>query len=160
MSTADPPTRPDDDATPQQPHGYRGRHGVPGARKAGGVPVTALMVAASVVALVVIVGAVYLLPGRTSGTVPPSGSDNGTTGAQVVPQPSNPDIATASSRPARTGGTHASPTSPATDWQTGEHYGIGDRVTYAGHVYQCRQAHTSLAGWEPPNAPALWQELP
>lgn len=156
MSTADPSTRPDD-ATPAQPHGYRGRRRIPGA---GGVPVTALLVAASVVALVVIVGAVHLLPGRTSGTVPPGGSGNGGTGAQVVAQPTNPDNAVASSRPARTGATGTAPTSPATTWQTDHHYGIGDRVTYAGHVYQCRQAHTSLAGWEPPNAPALWQALP
>lgn len=165
MSTADPSTRPDD-VTAAQPQGYRGRRRIPGA---GGVPVTALLVAASVVALVLIVGAIALLPGRTSGTVPPAGSDNDTGGAQVVPQPNNPGIAVGSSRPARTGGTGtsgtsgttgASPSGPVTAWQTDHHYGIGDRVTYAGHVYQCRQAHTSLAGWEPPNAPALWQSLP
>ncbi|MFA8305123.1 MULTISPECIES: carbohydrate-binding protein [Paenibacillus] len=30
-------------------------------------------------------------------------------------------------------------------------------LTYAGKTYLCRQAHTSLPGWEPSNAPALWQ---
>jgi chitin-binding protein len=35
-------------------------------------------------------------------------------------------------------------------------YSIGDKVSYGGANYQCRQAHTSLVGWEPPNVPALW----
>ena len=38
------------------------------------------------------------------------------------------------------------------------HWG-GQVVTYAGRSYQCRQAHTSLVGWEPPNVPALWLAL-
>jgi chitodextrinase len=44
-------------------------------------------------------------------------------------------------------------------WQAGHAYAVGDRVSYAGHDYQCLQAHTSLTGWEPPNVPALWQAL-
>jgi hypothetical protein len=35
-------------------------------------------------------------------------------------------------------------------------YNIGDRVTYGGLTYSCRQSHTSQAGWQPPNVPALW----
>lgn len=42
------------------------------------------------------------------------------------------------------------------EWQTGVAYSIGDKVTYNGVTYECRQAHTSQAGWEPPNVPALW----
>jgi chitinase len=42
-------------------------------------------------------------------------------------------------------------------WQTNTAYKVGDEVTYNGVVYICRQAHTSLAGWEPSNVPALWQ---
>jgi carbohydrate binding protein with CBM5/12 domain len=30
-------------------------------------------------------------------------------------------------------------------------------VTYGGTAYTGRQAHTAIAGWEPPNTPALWQ---
>jgi chitin-binding protein len=33
---------------------------------------------------------------------------------------------------------------------------VGDRVTYSGATYQCRQAHTALTGWEPPYVAALW----
>jgi hypothetical protein len=35
-------------------------------------------------------------------------------------------------------------------------YKIGDLVTYGGLTYSCRQAHTSQAGWQPPNVAALW----
>ena len=44
-------------------------------------------------------------------------------------------------------------------WQAYHAYAVGQRVSYAGHNYQCWQAHTSLPGWEPPNTPALWQLL-
>ena len=42
-------------------------------------------------------------------------------------------------------------------WQANTAYAIGAQVTYQGNPYQCRQAHTSQIGWEPPTAPALWQ---
>ncbi|MFB9622472.1 carbohydrate-binding protein [Nonomuraea helvata] len=32
-------------------------------------------------------------------------------------------------------------------------------MTYNGVTYRCIQAHTALAGWEPPNVPALWQRI-
>jgi len=41
-------------------------------------------------------------------------------------------------------------------WKAGTAYKVGDRVTYGGVTYQCRQAHTAITGWEPPNVPALW----
>jgi predicted carbohydrate-binding protein with CBM5 and CBM33 domain len=44
----------------------------------------------------------------------------------------------------------------STTWATGTAYRVGDRVTYNGATYQCRQAHTALAGWEPPYVAALW----
>ena len=34
-----------------------------------------------------------------------------------------------------------------------------DVVTYNGISYSCRQAHTSLPGWEPDRVPALWLPL-
>jgi len=45
------------------------------------------------------------------------------------------------------------------DWQSGVWYDIGDKVTYDGTDYECIQAHTSQTGWEPPNVPALWEEI-
>ncbi|WCF09588.1 glycosyl hydrolase family 18 protein [Paenibacillus thiaminolyticus] len=44
----------------------------------------------------------------------------------------------------------------ATAWATGVSYAVNDHVSYQGKIYRCRQPHTSLAGWEPPNVPALW----
>mgnify|MGYP001788024888 CR=1 FL=1 len=41
-------------------------------------------------------------------------------------------------------------------WTPGTTYKTGDLVTYSGKIYKCVQGHTALAGWEPPNVPALW----
>ncbi|MBW1596936.1 carbohydrate-binding protein [Streptomyces sp. JJ38] len=55
------------------------------------------------------------------------------------------------------------PTDPPTDppggttWRAGTAYRAGDRVTYGGTGYVCLQAHTAMAGWEPPHVPALWR---
>ncbi|KAB8197618.1 cellulose-binding protein [Nonomuraea phyllanthi] len=48
-------------------------------------------------------------------------------------------------------------TAPSGTWKAGTAYAAGDVVTYNGATYRCVQAHTALAGWEPPNVPALWQ---
>lgn len=45
-------------------------------------------------------------------------------------------------------------------WQAGVNYAAGDEVAYPdtnGTLYACLQSHTALAGWEPPNVPALWK---
>jgi hypothetical protein len=42
------------------------------------------------------------------------------------------------------------------EWAVGVSYSVGDIVTYEGQQYECRQAHTSIAPWIPPNVPALW----
>lgn len=44
----------------------------------------------------------------------------------------------------------------AGEWAVGVVYKVGDIVTYQGAEYQCRQAHTSQAGWHPVAVPALW----
>lgn len=44
----------------------------------------------------------------------------------------------------------------AAAWAPGVSYAADDLVSYQGKIYRCRQPHTSLAGWEPPNVPALW----
>lgn len=41
-------------------------------------------------------------------------------------------------------------------WAAGKAYVKGDLATYNGKTFICLQPHTSLAGWEPPNVPALW----
>src|SRR5579872_4572990 len=35
-------------------------------------------------------------------------------------------------------------------------YATGALVTYSGSEYKCLQAHTSQAGWDPADVPALW----
>lgn len=45
------------------------------------------------------------------------------------------------------------------EWTTQVAYAVGDRVTYDGATYEAIQAHTSQAGWEPPNVPALWTKV-
>ncbi|WP_438351083.1 lytic polysaccharide monooxygenase [Paenibacillus sp. FA6] len=42
------------------------------------------------------------------------------------------------------------------DWAANIAYTVGTLVIYNGSVYECRQSHTSLNGWEPSNVPALW----
>ncbi|TDC32658.1 cellulose-binding protein, partial [Micromonospora sp. 15K316] len=44
-------------------------------------------------------------------------------------------------------------------WTAGRAYQADDQVTYGGSTYRCRQAHTAIAGWEPPNVPALWSQI-
>lgn len=41
-------------------------------------------------------------------------------------------------------------------WQPGVLYAAGDERMHDGKLYRCLQPHTSQAGWEPPNVPALW----
>ncbi|MEG3637379.1 MULTISPECIES: lytic polysaccharide monooxygenase [Micromonospora] len=57
--------------------------------------------------------------------------------------------------------TVAPTTNPPTGgtWAAGRAYAVGDQVTYGGRTYRCRQAHTAIAGWEPPNVPALWSQI-
>jgi beta-glucanase (GH16 family) len=44
----------------------------------------------------------------------------------------------------------------AAEWAPYTYYSVGTVVTYQGVSYTCRQSHTSLPGWEPPNVLALW----
>ena len=43
-----------------------------------------------------------------------------------------------------------------TAWAYPVAYSEGDRRSYGGRVYKCRQAHTSQEGWKPSATPALW----
>nr|WP_235440476.1 glycosyl hydrolase family 18 protein [Paenibacillus sp. DMB20] len=42
-------------------------------------------------------------------------------------------------------------------WQPNTPYTVNQLVTYNGKTYKVIQSHTSIAGWEPPNVPALFQ---
>lgn len=44
----------------------------------------------------------------------------------------------------------------APEWEPFKSYSGGDKVTYQGKIYQCRQAHISLTDWMPPAVLALW----
>lgn len=39
----------------------------------------------------------------------------------------------------------------------GHEYAVGDRVSYDGTLYKCRQAHTSQSIYTPDMIPALWE---
>ena len=43
-----------------------------------------------------------------------------------------------------------------TAWAYPVDYAGGDRRSYGGKVYKCRQGHTSQADWTPDKTPALW----
>jgi chitinase len=47
----------------------------------------------------------------------------------------------------------------AAAWAAGVYYPVGTQVTYAGRLYECRQAHTSQADWTPTAVAALWLDL-
>lgn len=51
-----------------------------------------------------------------------------------------------------------SPPPDVSEWQLDMKYTVGQRVIYNGKIYECRQSHQALTGWEPPNVPALWLE--
>ncbi len=77
-------------------------------------------------------------------------------GGNPDPQPSTSTSPTPGPNPT------TSPTpgpQPGGTWAPNTPYAVGAQVTYNGMTYRCRQAHTSLTGWEPPNVPALWQQV-
>jgi Tol biopolymer transport system component len=46
---------------------------------------------------------------------------------------------------------------PPSPWAPGINYVAGDFVTFQGNTYVALQSHTSQVGWEPTNAPSLWE---
>lgn len=45
------------------------------------------------------------------------------------------------------------------EWAVGRVYIEGDRAQYEDRLFRCLQGHSSQAGWEPVNVPALWTEV-
>ncbi|GAA4063179.1 lytic polysaccharide monooxygenase [Nonomuraea soli] len=74
------------------------------------------------------------------------------------PQPSPSPTPTATQSPTPTP-TPTPTSSPGGTWKAGTAYSAGTTVTYGGLTYRCRQSHTAIAGWEPPNVPALWERV-
>ncbi|MFG2930858.1 trypsin-like serine protease [Streptomyces achromogenes] len=98
--------------------------------------------------------------GVTSG-----GSGNCTSGGTTYFQPINPILQSYGLTLTTTGTGPGDPEDPGDPgepggtWAAGTVYQAGDTVTYGGASYRCLQGHQAQAGWEPPNAPALWQRL-
>lgn len=45
------------------------------------------------------------------------------------------------------------------EWSADTDYTAGYKVQHGGKLWRCLQDHTSKAGWEPENTPALWTEI-
>lgn len=84
------------------------------------------------------------------------GFTSGGTSTPGSPTPSSPS--SSPSKPASPSPSVSTTPSEAA-WAPGVAYKVGQIVTYAGKRYQCRQAHTSIVSWEPPNVLALWLPL-
>ncbi|SMC70688.1 lytic polysaccharide monooxygenase [Lentzea albidocapillata] len=69
-----------------------------------------------------------------------------------------PTTTTTTPPPTTTSSTTTPPPAGGT-WAANTSYATGSTVTYGGSTYRCRQAHTSLTGWEPPNVAALWEKV-
>ena len=44
-------------------------------------------------------------------------------------------------------------------WQSSADYTVGYKVQYGDRLWRCRQAHSAITGWEPPNAASLWEQV-
>lgn len=45
------------------------------------------------------------------------------------------------------------------EWAAGISCTIGLKLRHGEELWRCRNAHTSQIGWEPENAPALWEQI-
>lgn len=44
-------------------------------------------------------------------------------------------------------------------WASGADYTVGYKVQHGGKLWRCRQAHSTITGWEPPNVASLWEQV-
>jgi predicted alpha-1,6-mannanase (GH76 family) len=91
-----------------------------------------------------------------------------TTQPPTTPPTTQPPTTPPTTQPPTTSPTTTPPTQPpttppttsppvgSTTWTAYTSYTTGQVVSYNGASYQCRQSHTALPGWEPPNVLALW----
>ena len=81
-------------------------------------------------------------------------------GGTTTPPPTSPPTPPPTSPPPTSPPpTTPPPTTPPSGgtWAAGTAYSVGATVSYNGISYVCLQAHTAIAGWEPPSTPALWR---
>lgn len=45
------------------------------------------------------------------------------------------------------------------EWIAGENVALGTQRTYDGKMWQVIQGHVTQSDWQPPNVPALWEEV-
>ncbi|MGX6606314.1 lytic polysaccharide monooxygenase [Micromonosporaceae bacterium Da 78-11] len=90
-------------------------------------------------------------------TTPPTTPPTTTPTTPPTTTPTTPPTTRPTTAPTTVPPTTTPPTSGT--WAAGKAYKAGDVATYGGASYRCRQAHTSLTGWEPPNVPALWERV-
>ena len=45
------------------------------------------------------------------------------------------------------------------EWAENTAYTQGHKVRWNGRLWRCMQGHGSLTGWEPENAPSLWERI-
>lgn len=44
-------------------------------------------------------------------------------------------------------------------WESGVSYAVGFKVQHNGKLWRVVQAHTAQDGWQPENAPSLWEQV-
>ncbi|MER5297729.1 alpha-lytic protease prodomain-containing protein, partial [Streptomyces pharetrae] len=105
-------------------------------------------------------GGSYISGSQAQG-VTSGGSGNCSSGGTTYFQPVNPLLQNygLTLRTTTDPGDPDDPGEPGGTWAAGTVYQPGDTVTYGGAGYRCLQGHQAQSGWEPPNAPALWQRV-
>ncbi|MFF9899967.1 carbohydrate-binding protein [Streptomyces longispororuber] len=104
-------------------------------------------------------GGSYISGSQAQG-VTSGGSGNCRSGGTTFHQPINPLLQQFQLTLRTTGGGEdpgPGPGDPSGTWAAGTVYEAGDTVTYDGETFRCLQPHQAQQGWEPPNAPALWE---
>ncbi|GHE94500.1 serine protease [Streptomyces longispororuber] len=104
-------------------------------------------------------GGSYISGSQAQG-VTSGGSGNCRSGGTTFHQPINPLLQQYQLTLRTTGGGEdpgPGPGDPSGTWAAGTVYEAGDTVTYDGETFRCLQPHQAQQGWEPPNAPALWE---
>ena len=73
------------------------------------------------------------------------------------PPPTTPPVTSPTTPPPPPATPPATPPAAGSGtWKAYVPYRINQKVTFDGRTYTCRQSHTALPGWEPPNVLALW----
>lgn len=93
--------------------------------------------------------------GVTSG-----GSGNCRSGGTTFYQPINPLLQGygLTLKTGTSGSENPGPSEPDGTWSAGTVYEAGAQVTHGGATYRCLQSHQAQPGWEPSNAPSLWEQ--